>query len=573
MNGLVIQIPRSLAVAIIPVATVCLFVVTSIYAGNAGEFTVSLPEALAVIAPYALLLVAVFGIAPLIMSKNGRARFEVLLCALAVLFWLQGNILVWHYGVFDGSEIHWLEGAWRGVLDAAIWCLVLWLAISAWSRLRTTMLVAAVATLALQLLTTTMLLAANPEILASRSVSQNIEGREAAMRFSATRNIVHIVMDGFQSDIFQSILADKSERDFAAELRGFTFFENHLGAYPYTQLTVPAMLSGQLFYNDAPVESFISDSMQGNTIINAAHAAGYEVDIAAPVALRNVYTLGSYSNAYGISASGHVTQQDYAQFDAARLIDFALFRVMPHFAKALVYRDELWVFQSSASAGAYLHMQYFSDLAFLEELAERMTVSRDAPVYKLIHVMLSHRPFVGNARCEFDGRKTNSRENVSVHAQCGLLRVLAVLQKMKDLGIYDNSLIVLMADHGAWVPVENIEPSADVDALKIAMATPVFAVKPPAANHTFKVSPAPTSIIDVAATIADIAGLQSQFNGEPVFSIPADKPRPRTHLTYGYGINPRAPGYLFPMQEHTVIGSPYDTEAWQKGNRFEADGS
>lgn len=559
---------RLLAIAAIPVASVTLFATTTIYAGNAGEFSSSLPALLAILLPYAAGLTVALALIGLVLTKQGQDRYTTILSALAVLLWLQGNILVWNYGVFDGSSIDWMTDVWRGILDVSIWIGVLLIAIYGYRKLANGLLIAAVAALLMQTLSATITLSNNSQILQARNVAANVEGRSAAMRFSARKNIVHIVMDGFQSDIFASILDDTSERDFKSELRGFTYFDQHLGAYPYTQLTVPAMLSGKLFQNDVPVDTFIEQTMRGPTVMNAAYAEGYEVDIAAPVALRNVYSLGDYSNAFGIASSGHVTAKDFATIDAAKLIDLALFRVLPHFAKALIHRDELWVFQAKVQSNTFLHLQYFSDLAFLDDLATEMSADRSTPVYKMIHVMLSHRPFVGNDRCEFDGRKFGTRDEVTTHAQCGLLRVLNVFQRMKDLGIYDSSLIVLMADHGAWVPVENFELNTQVSALTVAMATPTLAIKPPDASHAFQVSNAPSSMIDVPASIAHLAGIDGDFTGESVFNIAADVARERRHLTYGYGINPDAKGYLFPMQEWLVNGNPYESESWQQVNRY-----
>ncbi len=559
---------RLLAVAAIPVATVTLFASTSIYAGNASEFSSSLPPLLATILPYAGGLTVVLALMGLLLTKRGQDRYTTFLSALAVLLWLQGNILVWNYGVFDGSSINWMTGIWRGILDTSIWVAVMLFAIYGYRKLGKGLLIAAVATFAMQTLSATIILTSNTEILQARDVVANLEGRSEMMRFSPSKNIVHIVMDGFQSDIFAAILNDTSERDFKSELRGFTYFDQHLGVYPYTQLTIPAMLSGKLFQNDVPVDTFVEQTMQGPTVVNNAYAAGYEVDIAATASLRNIYALGDYSNAFSIANSGHVNALDIATIEAAKLTDLALFRVLPHFAKALVHRDELWIFQAKVQSSSFLHMQYFSDLAFLEDLATEMSTDRDTPVYKIIHVMLSHRPFVGNERCEFDGRKRGSRDEVTTHAQCGLLSVLKVLQRMKDLGIYDSSLIVLMADHGAWVPVENFESSTRVDALTVAMATPTLAIKPPDAGHAFQVSNVPSSMIDIPTTIADLAAIDGGFGGESVFSIEAGVARDRRHLTYAYGLNPDAKGYLFPMQEWLVNGNPYESESWQRRNRY-----
>jgi hypothetical protein len=565
------RVLRSLAIAAIPVASLTLFATFAIFAGNASEFSGSFPDLIAIIIPFAAALAAVLAVPGIAITGRGRNRYETLLCAVAILLWVQGNILVWDYGVFDGSSINWLEGVWRGVLDILLWIAVLLLAIYGFRRFHKGFLFAALATIVIQAVSVAVTLNAQPDILHARDFAANIEGRGAAMRFSRTENIVHIVMDGFQSDIFASILADTSERDFKSELRGFTFFERHLGAYPYTQLTLPAMLSGKLFHNDMPVNDFVKQAIQGPTILNSAFDSDYEIDIMAPVPLKNVYALGKHSNAFGIATNGHVTAQEVAVIDAAKLIDLALFRTLPHFGKALVHRDELWVFQGKVQSRSYLHLQYFSDLAFLNDLATEMTADRDAPVYKMIHVMLSHRPFVGNERCAFDGRKPESRQAVRTHAQCGLVQVLEVLQSMKDLGIYDSSLIVLMADHGAWVPVENFESSTDLKAMTVAMATPTLAIEPRNAGHPFQVSKSPSSMTDIPATIADLSNIEGDFGGESAFRIEAGATRIRRHLTYGYGRNPEAEGYLFPMQEWLVNGNPYESESWQLGKRYYPD--
>ena len=559
------------AIAVIPVSSVCCFATLAIYSGNSSEFATSYSDLIGAYLGYAIALVVAMGMLGVLMTRFGLARYQAMLNALAILLWLQGSILVWDYGALDGRAIEWMSGAWRGVVDLAIWIVLLSVAIYAHKRTGKALLLGAVASVLIQFVSAAITLVGNPNLLKTRDVVSNFEGREAVMRFSATENIVHIVMDGFQSDIFADIIADTSKHDFNADLRGFTYFNEHLGVYPYTQLTVPAMLSGHLFHNDTPVDEFIAETMRGDTIINTASAAGYEVDIAAPVGLKNVYTQGSYTNAYGISSSGHVDASDYARVDAAKLMDLALFRVVPHFAKALIYRDELWVFQANAQANAYLQMQYFSDLAFLGELANEMSADRDGPVYKMIHVMLAHRPIVGNERCEFDGRRPTNRNAVRTHAQCGLLRVLGVLQGMKELGIYDSSLIVLMADHGAWVPVESLtaaDDKVDVNALMVAMATPMLAVKPPGANNHFQISNVLSSILDVPATIAEFSELENVFGGKSIFSIAPEERRLRHHLVYGYGINPDAEGYLFPMQEYIIDGSAYNAKAWRKGRRF-----
>jgi hypothetical protein len=272
-----------------------------------------------------------------------------------------------------------------------------------------------------------------------------------------------------------------------------------------------------------------------------------------------------------------VTREYYIRADLAQLLDLSLFRVAPHFVKNSVYRDHVWLFQPMMKTRGNNAVEYFADLLFLSRLAETMTADNDAPVYKMFHLMLSHTPTVGNENCEFDGVRETNRKNVTMQARCGLMFVVDVLRAMRDLGIYEQSLIVLMGDHGAWVPVDKLlneqDNRTEVHTIAVAMATPLLAIKPPGVSGVLQESNAPTSVTDVPATISKLLGLDAQFAGTPVFSISEEAPRLRRHLTYRFGPNPQAEGYLFPIFEYRVNGSPLDAGAWSLDAKHEPRGT
>lgn len=567
---------KGAAVGSLPVWTICVFAPLAIYTGNPEEFTASFVELLRVVAPYALVFCVACGASAIFLGRAGFSRFVAVTSALAILVWLQGNILVWDYGPLDGHSINWLLGVERGVLDAAIWVTLIPLAVLAHERFGRVMAQGATAAVAIQLVAAGVLLASNGEFALARSdIEENSRAKPSIMRFSGTSNVLHIVMDGFQTDIFKAIIEDPANSAYKELLQGFTLFENNVGAYSYTQMSVPALLTGKLYRNQVPAEEFIDASLRGRTILDAAIEAGFEIDIAAPVALKNTYAKSTHTNAYGIPSSDHVSPRQLIRSESARLMDLSLFRVVPHFAKAMVYRDDLWLFQAGANARSYQHIQYFADLALIRELTRELTVDRSAPVYKMMHLMLSHRPTVGNDECLFDGRRRTNRRNVTIQAGCALQAIVELLTRLKELGIYDDSLIVLMADHGAWVPVEGLVNETGetvIDAVGIAMATPVLAVKRPGAKHAFRTSRAPTSILDVPATIAAVLDLGATFGGVSAFALDSESVRPRRHFDYAFGRDKDAGGYLMDLQEFLVEGDPLDVSAWRRGRSYRPAG-
>ena len=564
------QLWQSAAIGAIAVSNVLLFAPFTLYVGNRDEFTVPLSAILAEYLLPGLALVAVIALIGAASSRRAFAPFLSALAAFAVLLWLQGSILVWPYGVLDGSAIAWTEQAWRGVLDSALWLAALLAAIYLHERFGRLFVVAAVVTFGIQLALAVAALAGDTTVFSARADRTTAaEDQQAIFRFSTDDNVVQIVMDGFQSDIFEELISDPDNASLLAVLSGFTFFKDHLGVFPFTEMTLPAIVSGKTYRNHVPKDRFIAEAMRGDTILNAAYEAGYEVDIAAPASLENVYTQGSYTHSFAIANDRHVTERDYVVNNAAKLADLAIFRVVPHFAKALVYRDQLWLLQSRITGEAYLQLQYFADLAFLKQFAERMSVGRPTPVYKLLHLMLSHRPTVGNERCEFDGRRPTRRRTVMVQARCGLQHVVNILQRLRELDIYDDAVIVLMADHGAWIHAAGYVAadagrSSDApSALTVGMAVPLLAIKPRGASGPLAVSTAPTSVIDAPKTIANLMGIASDFGGLDAFAIEAGNSRTRSHFIYGYGRNPDHDGYLFPLSEYEVDGSPFDAGAWR----------
>ena len=166
--------------------------------------------------------------------------------------------------------------------------------------------------------------------------------------------------------------------------------------------------------------------------------------------------------------------------------------------------------------------------AVLDEFAHRMTVAADEPIYKFIHVGIPHMPVVVNAECEYTGVVALNRESFRGQARCGVARVAAFLNRLREIGVYDNSLIVISSDHGISFPPRQFvhdRPTPDGDLSVIAgKAMALLLVKPPTAKGPLRVSRAPTAITDIPITVADVLGVPHQFPGEPALKLAEDAP-------------------------------------------------
>ena len=282
----------------------------------------------------------------IVMPARWFPRYVAALCAVGVLLWAQGNLLLADYGLLDGGGLDLASHAWRTPFEAGLWVCVLLLAVIFANMVAR---VAPVACVALVTLQATVLVV--PVGRMATADAPSTPGAETAWRLpppeiyelSTTRNLIHIVLDKFPSRTFVDIL-DADRPAFDRDWPGFTFFANHLGAHRTTLGSMPAMLSGVAFRNELPFREFLA---RHPSVFHALGQQGYQlrsltarghghlnpafpgVDDAIRYDIPNPY--GSY--------------RDYVDVAAAQLLDLSLFRHAPHAFKPHIYHNGRWFFQ------------------------------------------------------------------------------------------------------------------------------------------------------------------------------------------------------------------------------------
>jgi hypothetical protein len=197
-----------------------------------------------------------------------------------------------------------------------------------------------------------------------------------------------------------------------------------------------------------------------------------------------------------------VSREDYRETAARQLLELSVFRHVPHQMKvAAIEKPDAFtrVLGGGARESLARSRRYPSSngAAFLEHFADELIVARDRPVYKLLHVGLPHRPVVLDAECRFIGVVEVSRETYAGQARCALERVGALLDRLRALGAYDRSLIIVSSDHGTGLEPPGLNGhSPALTRQRVSMmagtAKALMLVKPPGREGALSVSEAPT---------------------------------------------------------------------------------
>lgn len=558
------------AFAAIFVAQLLLLAPLNLYMNNLQDISLPLAELLKLLLVPALPAFLLLALPTYLLPASVSRRLAVLLAALATLVWLQGNLLLWDYGLLDGRLIDWGQYRWQGWLDAGIWLVVLLAALLLARRSAVFFFRIATLLLIVQLATSLLLVLQQREVLFAEP-SGNDQALENLYRFSGQRNVVHLMLDGFQSDVFQTLIdLPGLGEQYRQAFHGFTYFPETLGVFPYTRFSVPSFLAGKLYDNDMPQDDFVDMVLAGDTIISLARQHGFAVDIATGEPyLQKRYRMMAHDYLYGIDNS------DAAYEEAARLLDIALFRSLPHYAKPLVYNRQQWLLSRALADDKGMRFNYFKHTYFLQRLARHMTADREQPVYKYIHVMNTHNPMVTGPDCRYLGRVVPmTRDTLTIQTKCTLDTLAMLFAQMQALGIYDNSLIIVQADHGGWVG--NLRQQADIPlpGTQLApdwvasLASPMLAIKLPGAQHGLDSRNTLASLADVPDTIADIMGWPADFGHLSLYSQAAQATdRQRTFRFYGWRDNEWNEQYAAPIVEFSVTGSHYDGQ-WRMTRMF-----
>lgn len=568
----------ALALSFAVVLPPLLFVPIQIHAANPYDFSTGLNDLLAVLAPLAL--IGVLGIAllqmlaRLVLPHPYFVVMTALLLALAILLWLQGQVLVWDYGVLDGGEIHWSEHSIRAAVDWAVWLVVPGLCLLVRYRLLR---------LALPIGVVLLLFQGVPAVLAWNRAPEVPEYHRYNLiethkfDFSREHNVIMIVLDAFQSDIFQRLVTDNP--DWRDDFEGFTYFRNALAGYSKTYPSLALMLAGQWYDNDRPVQAFIKDSFLGESLPHRMMQAGWRVDLFPPIP-RVVYPSPRVASNTELSPTCRIRQAE-----AGKLVDLGLFRLSPQTFKSVWLNDYQWRLSrqfplvcvdsgdASSASGAIERNHQHGALEFLEHARKQGKANLDIPSFKLYHLMIPHAPFRLDESLEVT-QLPDDREGFEAQSAASIRIMALLLARLREIGAYDNSLIAIVSDHGGGEYTEEIDWEAlgetagqfdsglnQIPPAHLVSGLPLLLVKPPHGDSTMRTSDAPVSLADLARTIAELANLSHGYPGRNMFEVGEDEVRTRRYRYYRF--EGWSGEYLPEMTEYDVTGFSWNANNWR----------
>lgn len=276
---------------------------------------------------------------------------------------------------------------------------------------------------------------------------------ENAMSLSDKGNIVVILSDRLDSYYMDDML--EKYPDIAEKFDGFTFYQNNVSHSTNTFPSVAQMLTGEL-YDGGEWQGYMRKAWDGDSFPELLKNAGYDINIIPD----GVTTTGALRDMEGI-----FDNISYYDKDSAKVNYFGKYGVIQALGKLSLARMAPYIAKGGIAGGLGGNVGRFmilpesepddkvrpamkpeTDLRFYDYL-EKHGLSADNPnrTFSFIHLSGSHTLSTGLAELY---EPVSGKPDVYQTTRGDFEIIFSYFDKLKELGIYDDTTIIVLGDHG-----------------------------------------------------------------------------------------------------------------------------
>lgn len=448
------------------------FAPLDVYYSNKDEFWFSVWQVVGIALMVFIIAEAILLLISYFLCNTGISIYcYTFLTFLMVYLYIQGNYIPRNYGVLNGANIDWDKYIKYGTasLVLAFVCLILCgiviikfkKMIFSWGSGLSIFI------LLIQIVTLLTLVIQDAINMSNNDSNTKVVTDNKMLNLSENSNIIVFILDTFDGEYFNYLL-DTDYNMCLDVFEDFTYYKDTLGAYPTTKGALPQILTGVWYENEMPYADYVENAYMNNDIYKCLET--------------NAYSVGIYTDRRFLSSDiDKYENVELGTYKIGNKLDFinnlykmVAFNYAPHQWKKMFFYDSS-DFESQRELAAK-HSAYSEDVqAFESKLnIDGIDASEKNNCFRLYHLEGTHAPYTF-------GENLVTDENIEYTpydeaAGCCML-VKKYIDKLKDLGIYDNTAIVIMADHGGVGYSQN----------------PIYLVKNKNEIHDFRISEIPMS--------------------------------------------------------------------------------
>lgn len=494
------------------------------------DFGLLFPELLQMFAVIALAGLLFFGICYVVYIRLYQCALTASVIGYLCTY-IQGMFLAGNLPALDGQKIMWNEYRMQDIQSIVLWLavglvVVLLIRFLHMKKMYRVFMGCGVFFTGVLLLT---VVTVGIQYEGFRDKNEAIMTTGDMYTMSEDQNLILFVVDAADSATF-SMMLDVYCEDFADTLEDFTYYPDTVAAYPFTKNAIPYLLTGQWYENQEDFETFTTNAMDTSPLLNSLKERGYRMGIYEEELIYQNDNVYDIENAVPADIRINSTRRFLKEQLTLVWYKYAPFP-LKRFAKVDMQRYQA-LMEPSRTGEIFIP----NNARFYEELLQAEVEKTKDKCFRFIHIEGAHVPFRYNREVEVIDEAQGSYER---NMECSMTIVGEYLKLLKESGVYDNSAIVIMADHGYGnnreIPI-------------VGRGNPLLAVKGVGEHHAFQVSQAPISYEDLQEAYQRLLDGKT---GEEIFDARAGDRRERRFMCYFYEKEER-------MLEYVQMGHAFD---------------
>ena len=485
-----------------------------------------------------LTLVYVF-LTKLIKKPNLYYYFLAIIFCIFIITYIQGNFLSNNLPTLVGAPFNWRGYPLESIISVSLWFIaffILYVSLQKFGALKFNKIIPWITGAVFIMLSISLVTTIATSGSAFEDKNTTVATFDHYNDASSDRNFFILLVDAVDSQYFGNIV--ESNPEYQDLFKDFTYYPDTLSVYPFTDYSIPQILTQTISYNETNITEHSKAAFKNSDLFKKLHDDGYQMsyyhnDASVNVAM-DAETANSFKN---ISQIANIDTQKFI----FEIIRYDLFRYLPYPLKGKVHIENS-DFSSSIPNNSSSNFNEDNLLNYNIYLEQPINVINNK-VFQFIHLEGGHIPFnLDENLNRTDGTGTYEQKLTAV-----LKVIQAYLERLKTAGIYNDSAIIIMSDHGFYP--DDLRGSSFPDLTK--RINPILYIKGIDESHSKLIkSDKPISFTDLGSAYNDL--LQGKSSTELFKDI--SYPRTRKILVYNNI------AYLF---EYETSGPAWDASQMQ----------
>lgn len=462
---------------------IIIFIPGKIYLSNVREFQVEYSKYIAILIIGAIIISVVIALGTVfVLNTHERKGFLGFVFGYTLCGYLQQNFFNGKLIQLDGQSQVWTSQ--KMLLNIAVWIIVIVISVLiALKKHGVKRLSTVAAYIQLILIFTLVYLSVSTELHTEFSRLTN----DKVYELDDTNNTIVFILDWYDEQVLEQIV--DADEDFLLPLEGFTWYKNQTSRYTFTYLSVPYLLSGTEWCEGQTEEEYADYAFDNGDFLKRISDAGYDV--------------GIYTDEQMVRDKDGVIL-NYENGNSSKIKFFSTISVMSKCAKyetmPFCLKNIYWYNTSDIDEIRNSSDYDCDNERFYYGMKENgITIRSDSNrqgAFRFYHIDGIHDSNLG------DNMK---KEPVDIMT-CGrnVLRIVfEYIDMMKTQGVYDNSTIIITADHGQnYLDSEWAREGRGIK----NTSNPILLVKEAGANKGLEESLKPVSHDNYFSTVLNSVG-------------------------------------------------------------------